>query len=239
MNISRKYCNWLKINISFLLGVIFFVLAAPLSADFIFPQGETILYDIKKMGVKAGSASIVFKGKVMHEGKEYALIVFTAQAFNFLDEEKIYVDPVSFYPLRVERNLNIFGKKEKIREEYDQQTGRLTIVKEAGRKTVEQVIEKKPPLDNIYCFIFRYRKTGKFNPGEVWTLHLPTKDVRIKLEQQGTLKVAGETKRTWLMQSEPKEYKVWFDAGSERIPLRIDGAMGLAKTSMIFRSYQK
>src|SRR5690242_69203 len=80
--------------------------------------GERIEYKIVKVGLKAGDASLTFAGPRIYRGKKIVLIVFQARAFNFFDEERIFVDPKSYLPLFVERNLNIFGKKEKIIEEY-------------------------------------------------------------------------------------------------------------------------
>ena len=120
-----------------------------------FANGEKIIYSIKKMGVKAGEASLVFHGSTRVKNKEVYLIQFTASALNFFDQEKIYVDPKTFYPVMVKRDLNIWGKKERITEEYLTDKGQVKITKNAGGKTTVQTIEKKGAVDNIYCFIYR------------------------------------------------------------------------------------
>ena len=79
--------------------------------------GERICYKIVKLGLKAGEATLTFAGPRFYHRSQTELIIFEAKAFNFFDEERIYVDPKSFKPLYVERNLNIFGNKEKITEE--------------------------------------------------------------------------------------------------------------------------
>ena len=163
----------------------------------------------------------------------------SAQGFNFFDEEKIYIDPKTFLPLRVDRDLNIFGKKEKITEFYDARRGEVRIVKKAGKKVTEQVLRKKGFLDNIYCFIYRYRAFGKFQIGDKFIMNLPTTDIFIQLFKKQKVKALGRTLDAFYMQSNPKKYRIWFDSGSGKFPLRIDGAVGFGNTSMIAVAVEK
>ena len=87
--------------------------AADAPAPLPFRPGETIRYDIKKLKMRVGQASLTFHGLVSMEGQSALLITFTSKGLKFFDEEKIYVDPRTFLPRLVERNLNIFGKKRK------------------------------------------------------------------------------------------------------------------------------
>lgn len=149
-----------------------------------FLKGETITYDIKKLKLKVGEASLVFNGPVEVEGKQAISITFTAKGFKFYDEEQIYLDAETYYPIIIKRDLDIFGKKEKIIEYYDSKRGKVRIVKTAKGKTSEQVIENGTQFDNIYGFIYRYRRLGRFNEGEEFRLHLPTDDVSLKLVER-------------------------------------------------------
>ena len=74
-------------------------------------------------------------------------------------------------------------------EHYNAREGTVRIVKTAKGKTTEQVIKRSVPLDNIYCFIFRYRVSGKFTPGETFQIHLPTKDVQFQVQKPRGLQV--------------------------------------------------
>lgn len=205
-----------------------------------FLRGETVAYDIKSIGfLKAGEASLVFEGKQNLNGKEVFLIVFTSKAMNFSDQEKIYADAETFYPVRVERDLNIFGRKEKITEDYDRARGIIKITKTEGGRTSEQLIEKKGEVDNIYCFIYRYRKNGDFKIGDSFFMKLPTTDVKIKLEKETKLKTAGQTFDTFYMESDPAKYRVWFDAGEKKIPLRINGSVGINAATLTMAEYKE
>ncbi|MBI5150855.1 MAG: DUF3108 domain-containing protein [Candidatus Omnitrophica bacterium] len=204
-----------------------------------FRPGETIQYDIKKLKMRVGQASLTFHGLVPLGGQSALLITFTSKGMKFFDEEKIYVDPRTFLPQRVERDLNIFGKKERIVEYYNAHEGSVRIVKTAKGETTEQTIKRSVPLDNIYCFIFRYRVSGKFIPGETFQIHLPTKDVQFQAEDPRELQVGGKKIAAHYLQSDPAQYRVWFDPGTRKVPLRIDGAIGFGKTAMIMVDYQK
>jgi len=193
---------------------------------------ETIHYAIIQMGLKAGEATLSNVGPVEYRGQRTFLIVFKAQAINFWDEERIYTDPLNFYPLFVERDLNIFGRKEKILEVYDRAKSEIRLTKTVGDKSTEQVLKKTGAIDNIYGFILRYRKRGSFKIGDVLGVFLPTTDLKIKLVKPVHLKVQGQWHDTFFMQSRPAKYKIWFDASADKWPLRISGAIGMANTVM-------
>jgi hypothetical protein len=202
-------------------------------------RAETIHYAIIQWGLKAGSATLRNVGPVEYRGKSTFLILFKAQSVNFFDEEKIYTDPLDFYPLFVERDLNIFGKKEKILEVYDRAKGEIRLIKTVGDKTTEQVLEKKGSIDNIYGFILRYRKRGSFKIGNVLDIALPTKDLKIKLVRRLNLDIQGKRHDSFFMQSRPAKYKIWFDSASQKRPLRISGAVGIANTVMEMTGYEE
>ena len=195
--------------------------------------GEKIRYKIVKLGIKAGEASLTFVGPRIYRRHQTILIIFQAKGFNFFDEEHIFVDPKGLMPLFVERNLNIFGKKEKITEEYT--SGHVKIIK--GKE--QQTIDKAGNIDNIYAFIYRYRQQGTFKLDETFDIPLPTKDVKIKLVKQESLNVAQKKYDAFYMESDPADYKIWFDASEKKIPLRINGAIRMASADMVMIKYEK
>jgi len=236
MGILKKFIH--KIKIIFFTAVLGMMATLSVAQHSTFPIGEKVSYNIKNLGIKSGEASITYEGPTTIKGRDVILIVFVSDAFNFYDEEKLYLDPETFCPVVVQRDLNIFGKKEKIEEEYFHDQGQIKITKHAGGKVSTQVIEKKGPIDNIYGFIYRYRQDGKFQIGEELSLNLPTKDVTVKLIKRKKMRVAGEVRNTYYMEDDSRDFRVWFDDGPEKIPVRIDGAMGLTKASLILREYE-
>lgn len=203
-----------------------------------FASGEKVHYNIVQMGLKVGEATLNFVGLFPYMGQDLFLVIFKAEGFNFLDEEKIYLNPQDYLPLMVDRNLNIFGHKERIIEEYIQKEGRVRVMKIVNEKVTEQRIVKRTPLDNIYAFIYRYRKSGSFKIGDMLDVNLPTKDLKIELVKRMSVRAAGKEYDSFFMQSKPAKYKIWFDASSQKIPLRISGAIGLANTVMVMTGYE-
>lgn len=212
-----------------ILVAIFLVLPSIVCAD-------TIHYKISKMGISA-TASLSFKGPVEYKGRTLALIEFKAKGFNFFDEEMIYVDLEHSRPQFVERNLNIFGSKEKISEEY--LLDKIIITKTVGTKISTQVIEVNKPVDNIYGFIDRQRKKETFELGKDLEINLPTKNLKIKLTKNVTMKAMGRTFEAFYMQSDPAQYQILFDTSSKHIPLRITDTAGFGNTTMVMTSYEE
>jgi hypothetical protein len=212
------------------LGI--FLICADLSSAATIKPGERIRYKIVKLGLKAGEANLTFVGSRIYRRKPTSLIIFQAKGFNFYDEEKIYVDPKSFMPLFVERNLNIFGNKEKITEEYT--PGHVKVIK--GKEI--QVLDKPGQIDNIYAFIYRYRQQGTFKIEDSIDITLPTKDVKIKLVKQESMNVAKNRYDAFYMESDPSNYKIWFDSSEKKIPLRIAGAIKMANADMVMIKYE-
>ncbi len=207
--------------------------------NFPFNKGEEVHYEIKNLGIRAGEATLTYEGIVDYRGQKFFLIIFRAEGLNFFDEEKIYASTKDFYPVFVQRDLNIWGKKEKIEEQYWPQKGQIKIIKDLNGKKEEQVIEKEGLIDNIYCFIYRYRAQGDFELGEYFTIHLPTKDVKITLKKETTVRTAGGAYTAYYMQSNPSQYKVWFGKSAKKKPLRINGSIGLSATSMTMMDYKE
>lgn len=217
------------------LGWIAAVEAAEVSLPAPFAAGETLKYDIKQLGLTVGEAALVFEGETTSDARTLYLIRFTAKSFRFSDEEQIYLDPATFLPVRIERNLDIFGKKENIVEYYNAIEGSVRVVKTSKGKTTEQTLHRGHPVENIYGFIYRYRRSGKFAAGENIQIHLPTRDILFKLIGQDMFKTSDKQIPAFLLQSEPPKYKVWFDSGTARIPLRIDGVIGISKTVLVIQ----
>ena len=209
------------------------------SGNLPFRQGERIVYDIRKLNLKIGEAALTFHGLTQLDHRQVFLITFVSKGPEFFDEERIFLDPETFFPIQVQRDINIFGRKEKIVEHYSPHDGVVEVVKTVREKTSRDVIRKPQRLDNLYCFIYRYRRSGGFRIGEDLQMHLPTKDVQFKLLTTDPLKINGKPLDAYYMESIPKKYRVWFSKSQDKIPLRIDGAVGFGKTALVMREYHR
>ena len=74
--------------------------------------------------------------------------------------------------------------------------------------------------------------------GDKISMTLPTRDIVIQLMKTTKIKVARQQYDAYYMESNPAQYKVWFDSSPQKIPLRINGAVGLADTAIIMTDYQ-
>jgi hypothetical protein len=228
----------MRCNIFAILLTVFLPLSV-LASEPAFMPGETIRYTVKQGPVRVGHATLEFRGETVFEGRELDLIVFTAQGIAFFDEEKIYIDPVSFLPFQVLRTLDIPGEKSRIREEYFPEQGMIRVTKEMGGKTSVQELEKKGPVDNIYGFIYRYRQKANLKNEDIFEVNLPTLDVKIQKVREMSFNAGGKVYQAALMKSVPEKYSIWFDTGEKRLPLRIAGAIGLANTVMTMVSVEQ
>ncbi len=203
-----------------------------------FRNGETITYDIKK-GVKVGQAVLTFVGPVQQEGNTRLLVTFKASGWNFYDNEEIYLSPDTYLPMVVIRDINIFGSKEKIREDYLQTANKIYVHKTVRGKTTTQVLTPKATVENIYGFIYRFRQSGSFRVGEEVAIHLPTQDLKIGIVNTMRLDVGKRKAASFYMESKPDKFKIWFSVDQNRIPLKISGSMGIANTVMVMSDYKQ
>ncbi len=205
-----------------------------------FVPGEKIHYSVKQGMFKAGNAVLEFKGDAYLEGKKYTLITFLAKGFNFYDEERIYADPVTLLPQKVMRDLNIFGNKENIMEEYSFKDSFIRITKVAGGKTTIQDISitNSSATDNIYTFLYRTRLQEEIKVGKVVDLQLPTLTLKFQGVQQVSFNALGKKYQSVMFRSVPAKYTLWFDPGPQKLPLRISGALGISNTVMVITGYE-
>jgi len=200
---------------------------------------ETIHYSIRQMGFD-GDATLSLVGPKVYKAQKTVLIVFRASGKNFSDEEDIYVDPSTYRPLFVERNfsLDIFGQGKTL-EEYIPSKGEIDITKTDSGHVTHQVINKAGDIDNIYGFIYRYRRDGSFKIGDVLDMNLPTKDLRFRLVERVPFKIDNKTYDSYYMESQPTRYKIWFDSSSRKLPLRITGTIGFINSVMTMTGYDE
>ena len=224
-----------------LFGVFLFVQPLAFAQDAGYEQflGEIISYDVRSLAMKMADARIELKGLVNIDGRDAYLITFEAKGSNFFDSEKIYADTKDLYPLRVERDVTYLGSIEKIIEAYDQDKFVVTITKTTQAKPTPEnsVIQKKGKIDNLYCFIYRYRLMGNFQLGSSLRLNLPTKDVSVKIVKKMNLDAAGKTFTTFFLETTPAQYRLWFDTSKKKILLRVDKPAMVGGTIMIMNNY--
>jgi hypothetical protein len=193
-------------------------------------EGENIVYKVKLNGLSLGTAVFEQSGKVLLGRDSVDFITFHTSVTSFDDMEKIYSDPQTYLPLRVERDIKGISGREQIREDYNQKNFTLTITKLKGGKKEEVVIKKTGPIYNAILLPFYVRHASDLDPGWKLNIQLPTQAFLIKLISIEYVKVPAGKFKCYRFESEPKRFSIWITADSSRIPVKIQGAAGLGYT---------
>ena len=184
-----------------------------------FQEGESIVYRIQP----AGKSILQDRGLVELEGKVVRLIVFKTEVLGFSDTEKIYSDPETVLPVRVERDISMWLKKEKIIEEYDQEKYTLTVSKYHNNKKIsEQKIEKDAPIHHAVLLFFMLRKENDFKAGWKFTVHL-IDDFTLRFQKIETITVPAGSFSAYYFESTDNAFQVWMGVDSPRVPLKVKG----------------
>jgi len=198
--------------------------------------GEEITYEVKLGNMSLGEAKFRYSGKVNLEGKTLNLMVLETKVFNFSDTENIYTDLKDFLPVRIERDITSFLKKERIIEDYDQKNYLVTITKINSRKPKKSIIRSKGVIHNAILFPYAVRDLSDLKVGQIFAVNLPSRNLQVKLVSIENLKLAKGTFEAFHFESTPKQIAVWISTDERRIPLKIEGA-GIFSYSLVLKDY--
>lgn len=197
--------------------------------------GEKIAYVIKLGKVSLGVATYTHLPRVELNGVKVSLMTFETKLARFKDLEMIYSDSKNFLPLRVERNISTWPVAERIREEYDQKSFTLTIVKNKG-KMKPQVVKKDAPIHNAILLPFYVRRMDNLAMGWTMQANLPNQRFEIKLVAIEEVKVPAGSFKAYRFESMPKRFEIWISADERKIPVMIKGTGALGYT-FIMKEY--
>ncbi|MFH0826788.1 MAG: hypothetical protein V1923_02700 [Candidatus Omnitrophota bacterium] len=188
--------------------------------------GEKITYLIDPVGI----AKYQDLGIVEVEGIELHLVTFETKMFGFRDTEKIYTDPKTRLPVRVERNLTLWTKKEYLVEEYDQEQSHLSVKKYNNKKKVKEYFFKaKGPIHNAVLLPFFLRDSPEFRIGWSMEASFPQK-FEIQLVSIEEIQVPAGKFWAYHFTSIPHKFDIWISRDSPRVPLKIQGMGALGYT---------
>lgn len=200
--------------------------------------GEEIVYEVKLGKISLGEAKFKHSGKVDLQGRAVNLLVLETRVINFLDKENIYSDPESMLPVRIERSISSFLKKEQIIENYDQLNYQVTITKNNGKNPPKQlVIKRDGVIHNAVLFPYSVRDLPDLAVGREFILNLPNRTLRVSLVSIESLKIGHKVFQAFRFESTPKQIAVWISTDEQRIPLKIERS-GVFGYALILKSYQ-
>jgi hypothetical protein len=195
-------------------------------------SGESILYLINPFG----RSQYNDLGMVDLKGMKVNLVTFTTKVLFVKDTEKIYSDPESLLPYRIERTIyKLFGK-EYITEEYDQKQFTVVMKKFKGAKLVsEQTIKANGPIQNAILLPFYLRRRADLEIGWTFAVRLPD-EFKLKLVSIDEIIVPAGKFQAYHFKSIPDDFEIWINEGAPRIPLKIQGK-GVFKYALLMKQY--
>ncbi|MCF7893017.1 MAG: hypothetical protein K9L77_02500, partial [Candidatus Omnitrophica bacterium] len=139
--------------------------------------------------------------------------------------EKIYLDDQTHLPVRVERKIKLFGSKETIEEEYNQDEGEVVLTrKKKGEVIKKEVYKQDTPIHNILDLLYFFPKGVRLEEkkGKWMTFNLPNQKVQIKFHSKRKVSVAGKKREAYFLVGKgARRFNLWLSL-DEKIPLRLD-----------------
>ncbi len=230
---NKNYNIWLSLKGIFVFLALFFIsfnLAAQEQLEQRFNESRSIRYNITFNGIPSGYIDWRYLGKDLIDGREVLAISIESSTdilrlLNLVSREEIYLDAHTNLPVKVKRDVELFGKKEVIEEIYDQKKGKVTIVRKKDKEeVVEEVYEQDVPIHNILELLYFFPKeiSLKEKKGEWMEFNLPNQKVQIRFNSKRELDVDGQRKEAYFLEGKgARRFNLWL-CQENRLPLRLD-----------------
>ncbi len=189
-----------------------------------------LVYDVRMGWFPFGDAKIIDRGEIVDKDDgNLRLIEVLVNTPQLKDRELIFLHPESLMPVKVLRDVYFMGRKENIKEFYDQDKGEITIIN--GEKTTK--LNTDVPVDNVFSFIVRlYVNKSALKEGTI--INLPTGSFSLKLKGIGQVKTAVGKFDSIKVSTSPKRLEIWVSK-RRSIPIRISGAVPLLPYKLVLK----
>ncbi|MDD5237435.1 MAG: hypothetical protein PHU96_00525 [Candidatus Omnitrophica bacterium] len=194
--------------------------------------GESIQYLIKPIG----KSEYTNLGTVDLKGAKVNLVTFRTKVLFFEDTEKIYSDPESLLPYKIERSISKLWGKEYITEEYDQKRFTVVTRKFKGDKIIyERITKTNGPIHNGITLPFNMRRSQGLKIGWCFTARLPT-EFKLELVSIDEITVPAGKFQAYHFKSTPDKFEIWINKDTPRVPLKIKGK-GILSYVLLMKEY--
>jgi len=194
--------------------------------------GESIQYLISPIG----RSEYHNLGLVDLKGTRVNLITFKTKVLLLSDTERIYSDPESLLPLKIERTIFKFLGKEYITEEYDQKNFTVTYRKFKGKKKIyEKTVKAKGPIHNAITLPFYLRDCSDLKIGWHFTARVPA-EFELKLVSIDEIRTPAGKFQAYHFKSSPDKFEIWINKNNPRVPLKIQGK-GIFDYALLMKKY--
>ena len=182
--------------------------------------GENVLYLISPLG----ESEYNDLGVVDLKGLKVNLVTFRTKVLFFEDTEKIYSDPDTLLPIKVERNISKLWIKEYITEEYDQKKFTVTLRKFKGDKIIYKHITKaNGPIHNAITLPFYMRRNEEPKIGWQFVVRVPDYEFKVELVSIDEITTPAGKFQAYHFKSIPDKGELWINKNSPRVTLKIKG----------------
>jgi hypothetical protein len=181
--------------------------------------GEKIMYLISPLG----KAEYNDLGTVDLKGIKVNLVTFRTKALFYEDAQKIYSDPESSLPYRIEHTISRPWGKEYITQEYDQKKFTVVIRKFKGVKLVnEEIIQANGPIQDAILLPFYLSRRPNLEIGWHFIARIPA-EFKLELVSIDEITVPAGKFQAYHFKSIPDKFEIWINKNTPRVPLRIQG----------------
>ena len=203
--------------------------------------GESILYLLSPLGRSEYNNC----GVADLKGVKVNVLTLRTKVLFFESMEKIYSDPESLLPLKIERSVSKPWSKEYITEEYDQEKFTVAIRKFKNKKLVsEKIIKAKEPIQNVILFLFYLRRYPDLTIGWNFTARVPAEvkselvSIKLELVSIDEITVPAGKFQAYHFKSVPNTFEIWVNKNNPRVPLKIK-SHGIIDYSILMKGYRR
>ncbi|MBU2043750.1 MAG: hypothetical protein KJ619_00765 [Candidatus Omnitrophica bacterium] len=204
-----------------------------------FGDSSKLTYQVFYNGIASGYIYWSYQGvkKVGSQPAEVLRVSSDANIFNLLDltsDEEVFLDPKTYLPLKVERDIIFFGKPELIEELYDQEKGVVKIIRKGKDKAVkEEILYQDKPIHNILALLYFFPQSLKLEKDKWMDFNLPSQKIKIKFIKERPLNTEdGRISTYFLLGRGAKKFSLWLDK-TTRLPLRLEFISLAGKVSIV------
>ncbi len=191
-----------------------------------FAGGQKLSYKVSFNGIPSGTIEWEYLGRGKVGAREADILAVSSDTkvmnlLNLVSDEKVFLDAENHLPLKVERDIVLFGKKELIEEFYDQESGCVKIVR-TNKKTRQDLFYPPKPIHNILALLYFFPKDVELEKKKWMIFNLPTRKLKIKFIKERKLSLGKKKVDTYfLIGRGAKRVSLWMDK-VQRLPLRLE-----------------
>jgi len=201
-----------------------------------FKGKSKLTYGVYFNGLAVGSLEWEYLGKEKLGKKEADIVSLNSctkilALFNMQGDERVFIDSSTHLPLKVERDIICFGKREVIKEIYNQDQGYVEVTNSRVKET--ECFQQDTPIYNILALLYFFPEGLKLEKGKRVIFNLPTRKVTIKIVKERKISTTNGKRDAYLLVGRGgKRFNLWLDK-KDRLPLKVEFLLPLGKVSIV------